>query len=326
MLKIQNISFAYNEKPVLHDISFSVPKGSHVSVIGASGCGKSTLLRLIYGLLTAEKGQITYKNERLLGPDHHLVPGEDFMKYVAQDFDLMPFLSARANVGKYLSNFYPEQKMQRSTELLDLMGLLPYAGTDVRYLSGGQQQRVALARALANEPEVLLLDEPFSHVDHFRKNSLRRNLFTYLKNKEISCLVASHDIEDALAFADHIIVLEEGHITAQGTPQNLYEDPPGHYVASLFGETNRLPSQLFFPNVLPRDILIYAHELQVTRHGPLEVTVITSFFKGKHWLIEGHFQDMPVFFEHHSALSSQSKVLLDAKKNAVQKRMTIPAE
>ena len=324
MLKVQNVSFTYREKPVLQDISFSIPKGWHVSVIGASGCGKSTLLRLIYGLLAVQKGEVTYQNERLLGPDYHLVPGEDFMKYVAQDFDLMPFLSARANVGKYLSNFYPEEKKQRSAQLLDLMGLLPYAETEVRYLSGGQQQRVALARALANEPEVLLLDEPFSQVDHFRKNSLRRNLFTHLKNKKISCLVASHDIEDALAFADHVIVLEKGRITAQGTPQSLYEDPPGHYVASLFEETNTLPSPLFFPDTPPRKILIYAHELQVTDHGPFEVMVLHSFFKGKNWLIEGRFQDIPVFFEHASALAPKRNVFLKVEESVLQKRTALP--
>jgi ABC-type nitrate/sulfonate/bicarbonate transport system ATPase subunit len=130
------------------------------------------------------------------------------MKYLAQDFDLMPLTTAAENVGSFLSNVYKDEKDRRILELLQIVEMEDFANTKVQYLSGGQQQRVALAKVLALEPEVLLLDEPFSHIDNFRKNALRRNLFAYLKNKGITVIVATHDSTDALSFADETIVLK----------------------------------------------------------------------------------------------------------------------
>ena len=112
MLELQKVTFAYQKEPVLKNISFKIEKGQNVSVIGESGCGKSTLLKLIYGLLHTD-GKITWNGEEMLGPNFNLVPGEPFIKYLAQDFDLMLPLSAADNVGKHLSNFYPVKKKRR---------------------------------------------------------------------------------------------------------------------------------------------------------------------------------------------------------------------
>ncbi|WP_010522681.1 ABC transporter ATP-binding protein [Aquimarina agarivorans] len=171
MLSVQSISYAYHQTNVIDSISFTAKKGTHITLMGESGCGKSTLLKAIYGLLTLTKGKISYNAMELLGPEHHLVPGHPFMKYLAQEFDLMPFTSAADNIGDFLSNFYPNQKQKRINELLEIVGMTEFAKTHVRYLSGGQKQRVALARVLAKEPEVLLLDEPFSQIDNFKKTN-----------------------------------------------------------------------------------------------------------------------------------------------------------
>src|SRR5690606_26315476 len=181
---------------------FSLQKGNNLAIIGESGCGKSTILKLIYGLYDLNQGSIFWNDIQVLGPKFNLIPGMEFMKYLAQDFDLMPFITVAENIGKYLSNFYPEEKKQRIEELLELVEMTAFRDIKAKYLSGGQMQRVALARVLALEPEVLLLDEPFSHIDNFRKNSLRRNLFAYLKQKNITTLVATHDSTDVLSFAD----------------------------------------------------------------------------------------------------------------------------
>src|SRR5690606_28876052 len=154
MLEVKNISFSYDILPVLRELSFSVPRGQHLSVMGESGCGKSTLLKIIYGLLQVEQGEIFYNNKKLLGPDFHLIPGEEFMKYQAQDFDLMPFTTVEENVGKHLSNFYKDEKKKRVKELLELVGMSAYAYVKPLNLSGGQQQRIALAKVLAKEPEI----------------------------------------------------------------------------------------------------------------------------------------------------------------------------
>ena len=185
MLQVQNISFSYKDSVTINNISFSLEKGKNLAVIGESGCGKSTLLKLIYGLYDLDEGQIFWNNLEVLGPKFHLIPGMDYMKYLAQDFDLMPFITVAENIGKYLSNFYPEQKKERIAELLEIVEMTEFANVKATFLSGGQMQRIAIARVLALEPEVLLLDEPFSHIDNFKKNSLRRKLFGHLKEKGI---------------------------------------------------------------------------------------------------------------------------------------------
>ena len=238
MLSLQNITFSYNEIPTLHSISFSLSKGKNLALIGESGCGKSTLLKLIYGLYDLDEGQIFWNDIEVLGPKYHLIPGMSFMKYLAQDFDLMPYITVAENVGKYLSNFYPEEKKARISELLEIVEMTEYANVKAKFLSGGQMQRVALARVLALEPEVLLLDEPFSHIDNFRKNSLRRKLFGYLKEKEITCIVATHDSTDVLSFADEVAIIQEGRIIESGIPKFIYDNPRDKYVASLFGDVN----------------------------------------------------------------------------------------
>jgi len=179
MLSITNISFSYNNLKVLDNISFTITKGQNVAIIGESGCGKSTLLKLIYGLHDLNEGQITYNEKQILGPKFNLIPGEDYIKYLAQDFDLMPYISVEENIGKFLSNIYKDKKKARINELLEMVEMTDFSKTKVKNLSGGQQQRVAIARVLALEPEILLLDEPFSQIDTFRKISSEKFISTF---------------------------------------------------------------------------------------------------------------------------------------------------
>ncbi|NER14262.1 ATP-binding cassette domain-containing protein [Leptobacterium flavescens] len=322
MLSVNNISFGYNDQFTIKDISFSVEKGQNISVIGASGCGKSTLLKLIYGLLHPNKGTIYWNDQKLLGPNYHLIPGESFMKYLSQDFDLMPYITVEENVGAFLSNFYPEKKMERTRELLEILELTPFARTKTRYLSGGQQQRVALARVLAVEPEILLLDEPFSHIDNFRKNALRRNLFSFLKKKGISCIVATHDSTDALSFADETIVLREGNMIAKDKPVNLYQKPDNRYIASLFGEVNEIAVSLLIPFEDPgKKVLLYPHELKYTMESDFKVTVKKSYFKGSRFLIKAAYEHKVLFFEHPTALNENDTVSLKVSENLIRNRI-----
>ena len=305
MLRVRNLSFGYTNKPLLKNLSFSIEKGENVSIIGASGCGKSTLLQSIYGLHHVD-GKIFWNDEQLLGPNFNLVPGEDFMKYLTQDFDLMPSLSVAENVGKFLSNMYPRKKQQRVNELLDLVEMRELARVKAKLLSGGQQQRVALARVLAKPPEVLILDEPFSHIDHFRKNKLRRNLFSHLKEHNITVIVATHDSTDALSFADHSFVMKAGRIIAKGTPQDLYNNPKNAYVASLFGEVNELPANLFLSNQSSRKkMVIYPHEVQVVKGSDsFKAVVKNTFFKGSNFLTEADYRGHSLFFEAQGKFGS----------------------
>ncbi|TYA52151.1 ABC transporter ATP-binding protein [Formosa maritima] len=299
MLQVINILFSYEKTPVLKDISFSVEAGEHVSIIGESGSGKSTLLKLLYGELDANEGQLFWKNTEILGPKHNLVVGYDFMKYVSQEFDLMPFISVAENIGKHLSNFYPDEKQLRIKELLEVVELNDFAPTKVKLLSGGQKQRVALARAIAKEPEILLLDEPFSHIDNFKKQSLRRNLFNYLKERNIACIVASHDKEDVLSYSDKMIVLNNHKIEAINTPEHLFKQPKTPLIASFFGEFNVIDNTI-----------VYAHQVQLVEKSNIKATVKKCYFKGTFFLIEAELNGDLILFKHHKEVEKNKKVCL----------------
>lgn len=308
MLSISTISFSYKNEKTLKNISFFVKKGQHVSILGESGSGKSTLLKLIYGLHDLDEGEIFWNETKIFGPKYNLVPGMSFMKYLAQDFDLMPFITVSENIGKFLSNFYPEKKQARIKELLQLVEMTEFANVKVKYLSGGQMQRVALARVLALEPEVLLLDEPFSHIDNSRKNNLRRSVFNYAKKNNITCVVATHDIEDALSFSDTVLVFKNGELIAENAPEIIYNNPSSYYVASLFGEVNEI-------KINSVSHFIYPHQIKVAADFDFEVIVQNVYFKGSHFLIEGEFNQSAVFFEHSSSLERETVVGIKIKKD-----------
>lgn len=311
MLRVQNISFGYDDKKVIKQIDFTINKGQNIAIIGESGCGKSTLLKLIYGLYDLDEGRIFWNETEVLGTKYNLVPGMSFMKYLSQDFDLMPYITVAENVGKYLSNVHPENKKQRIEELLEIVEMSDFSNVKAKYLSGGQQQRVALARVLALEPEVLLLDEPFSQIDNFRKNALRRNLFAYLKSKEVTCIIATHDSTDALSFSDETIVMKDGTILAKAESAHLYKNPINKYTASLFGEVNELKASQLIENYLEDEtLLLYPHQLKVVENGFLKVIVKQSYFKGSHYLIKAAANGKVIFFDHDSELEVNVEVSL----------------
>ena len=324
MLHVDHVSFTYDKVPVLEDINLKVSTGEHVSIIGESGCGKSTLLKIIYGLLNVEVGEVYWDETQILGPNHNLVPGESYMKYLSQDFDLMPFTRVEENVSEFLSVFEPEKLKERTFELLEMIEMANFAKVKVKYLSGGQQQRVALARVLAERPEILLLDEPFSHIDNFRKNSLRRNLFGYLKNKGVTVITATHDHNDMLPFADNVVVLKDRQIIAKNTPKNLYEHPNNLYIASLFGEANKIPINIVKSYAdTKRRIIVYAHEFRVSQKSGLEVVVKRSFYKGGHYMIEGIFEEQKIYFNNPTALEPERKVFLNVSIETINQRLNL---
>ena len=304
MLQVSNLSFQYvAKKTVLKNIHFSLKKGEHLCVMGESGCGKSTLLKLIYGLLDATDGTIFWGKTQVLGPKFQLVPGMEFFKYVAQDFDLMPYTSVSENIKKFLSRFHPEESEQRTQELLEVIEMKAFENTKVKNLSGGQKQRVAIARALAKEPELILLDEPFGQIDNFKKNSLRRKLFQYLKEKNISCIVATHDKEDALSFADFLLVIQHQEIIAFDSPKTIYNNPSQKYIAALFEDVNEI-------KIAQKEHLLYVHQLKIVEKSPYKAIVLNAYFKGNYWLIEANFESQIVFLSHPSEIKKGTEIRL----------------
>ena len=285
MLKLDHISYAYDGgQSILKDISFALPQGEHLAVMGESGCGKSTLLKAIYGLIDVQ-GSIYFCENRVWGPSRQLVPGYAAMKYLAQDFGLGPYHTVAENVGKFVSNLDLDYKKERVAELLSLVGMQDFAQRKALDLSGGEKQRVALAMALAQEPQLLLLDEPFSQVDNFRKNELQRTLFAYLKERGISCVVATHDGKEALSFADKTLIMKGGELLHFGDTLTVYAQDTDYYTASLFGEVSWHKGKLLKP-----------HQIHICAHSDWQVTVQQYYFQGVQYLIEATSEEGKVYF------------------------------
>ncbi len=216
----------------------SIKKGQIAGVVGESGSGKTTLMRLIAGLETPSAGTISLNGKMVNDTKVFTAPDKRNVGLVFQDYALFPHLTVKENIGYGLSS--KKDAEDRVKEMLGLVGLQDY---EVRYphqLSGGQQQRVAIARALAPNPELLILDEPFSNLDTSLKLQLRNEVFSIIKNTGVTALFVTHDVEDAIAIADKIVVLTNGKVTQQGTAKEIYVAPVNIYVAGLFGTVTEL--------------------------------------------------------------------------------------
>ncbi len=322
MLQVKNISFSYHKEKVLEHIDFNIFRGDILAIAGESGSGKSTLLKLLYGEFDLDSGQIFWDKQEVLGPKYNLITGPDYMKYVAQEFDLMPFTTVENNIGKFLSNFYPEKKQHRIEELIEIVELEDVAKHKVKYLSGGQKQRVALARALAKEPEILLLDEPFSHIDNLKKQSLRRSLFKYLKEQKITCLVATHDKDDIISYADNILFLHHGKSIAYNTPEQLYNTPKYNLIASFFDEFNEFKYSEISNLKKYGVIIVYPHELKLVDSSTIKATVKQSYFRGDHFLIQTAFNDRNIYFKNEHKLDNGQQIFLEISKEIMDNRMS----
>ena len=282
LLEIKNLFFSHRpDLRLFHNFNLKVEEGKIIALAGESGCGKSTLLNLIYGLLEWEKGAIIFNGSPILGPTKNLVPGEENMKLVAQNYDLMPYSTVADNVGKFISNINLEEKKERVKELLKVVGLEEFENTLPKYLSGGQMQRVAIARALSVMPKLLLLDEPFSNIDFSRKIELRERLFNYVREKNISLLISTHEIQEVMPWLDQIIVLQEGRLIQNDNAEETYNHPYNEYVAKLFGEVNIFSDEEKKSLNLKKNFW-YPHEIKITDDGK-EVEVLESRFSGSHF-------------------------------------------
>ena len=212
-IKLENIHFKYEkEHPILAGCSLTVTNGDIVAILGQSGSGKSTLLRVLAGLEKPDTGIITL-DDVVLNDNHHFVdPSLRKIGMVFQDYALFPHLNIEKNIAYSLSKKTTIEKNKIVDDLLELIELKEKKGYYPHELSGGQQQRVALARSLAANPKVLLLDEPFSNLDADLRAQIRQDLKRILKEKNITCIFATHDLADAIDIADHIYQVKNGII------------------------------------------------------------------------------------------------------------------
>lgn len=321
MLKVKNLSYLYASKVGVSSLSFELDQGEHLAVIGESGCGKSTLIKAIYGLFDLDEGSLYWNDEQILGPAYNLVPGFPKFKHLSQEFDLMPFTTAEDNIQKFLSRQESKQNQKRSDELIELFDLQEVKSQYVKTLSGGQKQRVALAQALAKPPELILLDEPFSHIDQFLKHRLRRRLFHFLKKERITCIFATHDAEDVLPFSDKTMVLKAGKAIDIRPTLQVYSQPKNLYCASLFGDVNVIKPQNFDWDSSDSQVLAYPHEIQILTEASFEALVKSVYFKGSHFLIELDYQGQSLFAISNHPTEQGNSVHFEIDKDAILKRL-----
>ena len=240
MLSVQHITKRYRAQPVLRGIALEVAAGEFISLLGPSGCGKTTLLRILCGIESPDTGSL-----RLRGQDiTHQPAAQRRFGVVFQSYALFPNLSAAQNVAFGLQGQPRTQQTERVNELLALVGLTDKADKYPAQLSGGQQQRVALARALAPRPELLLLDEPLSALDAQVRVGLRAEIRRLQKQLGITTVMVTHDQDEALSMADRVVVMNEGRIEQQGSPEQLYGRPATRFVAGFVGRMNLMPGRV----------------------------------------------------------------------------------
>ena len=234
----ENITFATSKHVIIQPTSFTLPAGKIACILGPSGCGKTTLLKLAAGVLRPTSGRILIDDMEVAGPTSFVPPEDRKVGLMFQDFALFPHMTALENVAYGLYALPRAEARNVAAAALESVGLPGKANRFPSQLSGGEQQRVALARAIVPRPRVILMDEPFSGLDQRLRESVRAETLSLLKQSRATALLVTHDPLEALAVADYIIVMREGRIVQQGTPDTILNAPADAKVARFLGPYN----------------------------------------------------------------------------------------
>jgi iron(III) transport system ATP-binding protein len=312
LLCLDKIVHAYHDRRIVDGLSLSVEPGEIACLLGASGCGKTTVLRCIAGFEPLSSGSIRIGKATVSTPHTHVPPEQREVGMVFQDYALFPHLSVADNVafGLRKRSLTSARSRDRVKALLERVGLASEAAKYPHQLSGGQQQRVALARAIAPEPQLLLLDEPFSNLDVALRERLSAEVRQILKDAGITAILVTHDQNEAFAVADKVAVMREGRIEQWDTPYNLYHRPATRYVADFVGDGVFLRGEVSGPNTvtielgpihsnLPlgcastclecgkgchQDVLVRPDDIVHDDASPIQAKVLARAFRGADYL------------------------------------------
>ncbi|MFV5594547.1 ABC transporter ATP-binding protein [Acinetobacter junii] len=305
VLTIQKLSKKFGERFAVNQASWSAQSGQIICLLGHSGCGKTTMLRLIAGLETPTEGSIQLERKVLWDPYQQVQAEERNIGFVFQDYALFPHLSVLENVMFGLKKIPKHERQSIAENALKHVSMSHHIHSYSHTLSGGEQQRVALARALAPKPHVLLMDEPFSNLDHRLRDQIRQSTIDILKQTSTTTIIVTHDPEEALQIADQIILMHQGKIIQSGTPKQLYFQPKTLFAARYFSDLNEIKTQIqdqqlhtIFGNIdIPKhltsnnEIRCYfrPHQLRVNRiktENSLAAKIISSNFLGYSQLLK----------------------------------------
>ncbi|WP_127713994.1 ABC transporter ATP-binding protein [Halobacteriovorax sp. HLS] len=245
-LKVDNIFKSYDTKSiaVVDHISFEVKKNEIISIIGPSGTGKSTIVKIIAGLLEFEKGEVTFLDKRLVSTQEKNTDLLKKISYVPQELSLDSTLSVFQNIGKNLDEENEEKRHHRIRDMIEVFGLQYKDEKFPHELSTGQKGRVEMAKALVTQPRLLILDEPFANLDKVLRNELKEELVEILRERSISALIVTHDLEDAFSHSDKILVLNEGRVKQFSTARDIYLKPVDAWVAKFSGSVNLMAGKI----------------------------------------------------------------------------------
>ncbi len=312
MLKIKNISFS-RESQILKNISFSVKTGDFFGIVGPSGAGKSTLMKIIAGLLDADFGEVQLDKEKIIGPKDKLIPGNPNIQLVNQDFALDIYHTVHENL--ILKTTHLQKSIQKAyiEELVDIFELKNLVKQKAIELSGGEQQRLALARALALEPKVLLLDEPFVHLDAHIKRKIQQYLLDLKKIRKTTIILVSHDGTEMLSLADEIIYFDSAEIQRTDSPINFFNNPKSYQEGLFFGDLNKIKfkkTELYFR---PNNYFLDIKSDSTDDFHNLEVKYLKSLFYGQYSLSQ---------FKITSGTNKKQTILLKEKENQQMKEIS----
>ncbi|MDJ0956377.1 MAG: ABC transporter ATP-binding protein [Arenicellales bacterium] len=299
LLEVKSIECQYDTRVAVTELSFAASRGSFTCLLGPSGCGKTTVLRAIAGFHPLTAGEIWIDGRLVSKPSVSVAPEKRRVGMVFQESALFPHLTVYDNVGFGIKKLEPEQRKQNIQRLLQRIGLADMAQRYPHELSGGQQQRVALARALAPNPDLILMDEPFSNLDIETRERLGYEVRDIFKEQGTTCVLVTHDQNDAFALCDRVGVMREGRLLQWDTPYRLYHEPCTRFVADFIGEGVFLPGRLLDSRAVETglgvirsersyngdvgdilDVLIRPDDIIFDQDSDLTATIVRKAFKG----------------------------------------------
>lgn len=279
MLRLDSVSFSYH-RPILKNISFEIETAQFIGIVGNSGAGKTTLLKLIAGLLDTTSGSIFFEEKKVKGPSFQLIPGHNEIQLVNQDFGLDIYHTVKENIREKILYLPKKERDEFVVELLELMELRHLENQKANSISGGEQQRLALARALACEPKLILLDEPFVHLDGRLRMKISNYLLKMKKNLGTSFILVSHDGIEMLSLADKIIHFSDGEIKKIATPRECYFSPSSKEEGELFGVINTIEMNGEIIYFRPTEFELNEN----TSNRRIKINYIDSQFAGIHYV------------------------------------------
>ena len=242
LLQVSGVMKQQQGVPILKETSFKQQRFQKIAIAGETGSGKSTLMKIIGGLVQADGGTVLFENVRVKGPEEVLLPGHPGIAYLSQHFELRNHYRVEELLS--YSNKLSDEDAENIYKVCRITHLMKRKNDQ---LSGGEKQRIALAKLLITSPRLLLLDEPFSNLDMIHKNILKSVIHDLGEKLEVTCMLISHDAPDILSWADEIIIMKDGEIIQQGTPEVIYNKPVNEYTAALFGRYNLIKGQFIRP-------------------------------------------------------------------------------